>query len=144
MIKVAGEDGIVVEVLEQAVHVIEQLGCIQPRPPGLFREFIVLEGADDGYGHVEGIAILCVVVFQVLRPHQRSDVVVVGQRPDVADVQMARNVVEIHVPGSLTKADGQEHRLGERDGQTLGQLCRGLTIFGPEFISEFGIVGILG
>ena len=57
---------------------------------------------------------------------------------------MAGDVVEIDVAGASPQTDGQQHGLSGCHGQPGSQICGTIAVFGPEFLSQPGVVGLLG
>ena len=53
VIEVAGQNGVIIQILKETVQKLEQFGRVQARPARLFRGLIVLHGADDRDGDVK-------------------------------------------------------------------------------------------
>ena len=143
LIKVPRKNGAVVQILKEAVQELEEFCCAQPGAPWLLRHLVILQSTDNRHRDIELVLIFSIVKLEVLCADKCVDLIAVRQSSDIADVQVTGNVAEIHATWTPAKTNGQKDCLLRCQSKTTGEFGRDSTVFGPELLSELGIIGFL-
>ena len=119
-IEVLRGDGIVVQVLEQLVKQFEQPGAVQALAAGQFIYLVMLQGLNHGLRYVEHILVFGIAVAQQAAVYQGIDVLAVAEDTDIADIEVAGQVIVIHPAGTFLHADAEQDGLSLGDAVALG------------------------
>ena len=103
--------GIINQVVENAVHRLEEIKHIEPLDPGQLGNLVIFQGLEHITGDADTIPVHYIAVAEQAASHQRVKVLSVTQHPHIAYIEMRSQVVIIDAVGTAVQADRKQHSL---------------------------------
>ncbi len=103
--------GIINQVVEDAVHRLEELKHIEPLDFGQLGNLVIFQGLEHISGDADSIPVLHIAVAEQAASHQRVKVLSVAQHPHIAHIEMTSQVAIIDAVRTAIQADGKQHSL---------------------------------
>ena len=103
--------GIINQVVEDAVHRLEEIKHIEPLDFGQLGNLVIFQGLEHIIGDADRIPFHHIAVAKQAASHQRVKVLSVTQHPHIAYIEMRSQVVIIDAVGTAVQADRKQHSL---------------------------------
>ena len=103
--------GIINQVVEDAVHRLEEIKHIEPLNLGQLGNLVIFQGLEHITGDADTIPVHHIAVAEQAASHQRVKVLSVTQHPHIAHIEMTGEIIITGAVGTAVQADGKQHSL---------------------------------